>query len=438
MNRTKQNGTVYREYPVQRRISTGPILIRGARQLLTLRGSKVPRRGDELKELGIIPDGALLIRNEVIEEVGPTRRIENLAAARGAIEINAVGRVVMPGFVDSHTHLVFPPPSTTADELEAATRAVRTGTGQRLQLRTQAYLEAMARHGTTTVEAKTGCGLDESAETKLLRVLDALKDAPLFVAPTYLFRLPPPGTVGDDAVRASVDWVVTELLPKIRRRHFAHFADLAWDDDPSRQQFFDRYLDAARSLNFPRKIHADHRSAAGAIAMAVRHLAVAIDHLEHATAAEAALLARTGIMATLLPCSGFCEGGRNAPARALIDAGVAVALGTDFNPEIAPTLSMQTVVALACLRWGLTAAEAITAATINSAHALGRAEKVGTLEAGKVADLAILNCSDYHDLTLNFGMNLVHMTMKRGQFIYKEGTVAPRAAQDFSSSPNWA
>src|ERR1022692_3780461 len=159
-----------------------------------MRGSKVPRRGDELKELGIISDGSLLIKDGVIDQVGPTRRVENLAAARGAVEISAVGRVVMPGFVDSHTHLVFPPPSTPVEEMEAAARAVRAGTGQRLQVRTQAYLEAMARHGTTTVEAKTGCGPDESAETKLLRVLAALKNNPLFVVPTFLFRLPRSGS----------------------------------------------------------------------------------------------------------------------------------------------------------------------------------------------------------------------------------------------------
>jgi imidazolonepropionase len=402
-----------------------------------MRGSKVPRRGGELKELGIISDGSLLIRDGVIEEVGPTRRVENLAAARGAVEISAVGRVVMPGFVDSHTHLVFPPPSASDADLDGAARAVRAATGQRLQIRTQAYLEAMARHGTTTVEAKTGCGPDESAETKLLRVLAALKNDPLHVMPTFLFRLPQPDLTGEDGVEAAVGWVLTELLPKIHRRRFARFADLAWDSDPSRQDFFTQYLDAARKLGLPCRIHVEQDNPAEAIAMAIRHSAVAIDHLEHATTADAALLAGTGTMVTLLPCTSFCNGGRNAPARAFIDAGVPIVLATDFNPRHTPTPSMQTVVALACLRLGMTPAEAISAATINGAYALGRADRVGSLELGKEADVLILNASDYRDLTQNFGMNLVHMTMKRGEFIYKEGEVAPRAAQEFSLTPAW-
>jgi imidazolonepropionase len=402
-----------------------------------MRGSKVPRRGGELKDLGLIPDGSLLIKDGVIEEVGPTRRVENLASARGAVEISAVGRVVMPGFVDSHTHLMFPPPGMSGEETECAARAVRGATGQRLQLRTQAYLEAMARHGTTTVEAKTGCGPDESAETKLLRVLAALKNDPLYVVPTFLFRVPQPGLRGEPGVRALVDWVLTEFLPKIHRRRFAHFADLAWDADPSRREFFVQYLEVARKLGFPCKIHAENVDPSEAIAMAIRHFAVTIDHLDQATTADVELLAGTGTLVTLLPCTSFCNGGRSAPARAFIEAGVGVALATDFNPQHTQTLSMQTVVALACHRLGMTPEEAISASTINGAYALGRAGRVGSLELGKVADLVILNTPDYRDLAQNFGMNLVHMTMRRGQVIYKEGDVAPRAARDFALTPAW-
>ena len=169
--------------------------------------------------------------------------------------------------------------------------------------------------------------------------------------------------------------------------------------------------------------------------MAIRHFAVSIDHLEHATPADAALLAGTCTLATLLPCMSFRNGGRNAPARAFIDAGVAVALATNFNPHHTPTLNMQTVVALATMRLGMTPEEAISAATINGAHALGRAERVGSLEPGKAADLVILNINDYRDLSHNLGVNLVHLTMKRGEFIYKEGDVAPRAPKDFSLTP---
>src|SRR5271157_662718 len=210
---------------------TGTILIRGARQLLTLRGPHGTRRGADLNELGIIPDGALLIRDGVIEEVGPSRRVENLAGARDAVEINAAGRVVMPGFVDSHTHLVFPPPGNTDAELESAVRVVRTGTAKRLTARTRSYLQSMARHGTTTVEAKTGCGPDDHAELKLLRVLGTLQHDPVDVVATLLLRLP--GDVPDRgrSAAAVTEWYVRELLPRIRQRRLAHFVDVAWDED---------------------------------------------------------------------------------------------------------------------------------------------------------------------------------------------------------------
>ena len=155
-----------------------------------MRGPKGPRRGLALDELSTISDGALLVRDGVVLEVGPTRRVENLALARDAVEINAAGRVVMPGFVDSHTHLAFPLLGSGADDHDAAARAVRTNTGQRLETKVRAYLEAMARHGTTTVEVKTGCGPDESAESKMLRVLSVFKQDPVEVLPSFLFRLP--------------------------------------------------------------------------------------------------------------------------------------------------------------------------------------------------------------------------------------------------------
>ena len=391
-----------------------------------MRGSAVPRRGAELHDLNIISDGSLLIKDGVIIEVGTTRRVENLAAARTAVEVSAVGKVVIPGFVDSHTHLMFPPPGIPQQDLHTATRNVRTGTGQRLQTRTQSFVAAMARHGTTTVEAKTGCGLDESAETKLMWVMAALKDDPLHMVPTYLFRLDP--SAGNEENEAFLRWVTDELLPKLNRRRFARFADLAWSEDPQHETIFLRYLEAARKLGFRSKIHAEKCGTSGAITMAIRQFAVAADHLEHATQEDAALLANTGTIATLMPCPAFCNDGRHAPARAFIDAGVAVALATDFNPSYSPTVSMQTVVALACLRMQMTPAEALSAATINAACALGRAKKVGSLEVGKDADLVILNGPDYRDLTHNFGVNLVHQTMKRGEFIYKEGEVAPRTS----------
>ena len=405
------------------------ILIRGARQLLTARGDLAPRAGPSLNELNVIQDGAVLIQDGILVEVGPSRRVENLTEARNAIEINAAGRVVMPGFVDAHTHLAFPPAGIHTSDLAAAARAVHTATGQRLTTRTRAFLEAMTRHGTTTVEAKTGCGLDLGAETKLLRVLHGLLKEPLDLIPSFLFRLPGDGNPGS---WHDTEWVVAELLPRIRRRGVARFADLAWDSNPALLPCFDLYLETARQLGFERKIHADGANPAAAIALGALHHVVSIDHLEYATAEDARQLAEAGIMATLLPSACFDGDGREAPARALIDAGVPVALGTNFNPHYTPALNMQTVVALACGRLGMTVEEAISAATVNGAHALGCADRTGSLEPGKNADLLVLNAGHYRDLQHSLGTNLVHLTMKRGMFIYKEGEVAPLTADDLA------
>lgn len=331
----------------------------------------------------------------------------------------------MPGFVDAHTHLAFPPAGIRSGDTASIVRALHAATGQRLELRTRACLDAMARHGTTTVEVKTGCGLDEGAETKLLRMLSALRGKPLDLVPSFLFRLPP-GLNG--GALPATEWLITELLPKLRRRGVTNFADLAWDSDPDLLPCFDRYLRTARELGFECKIHADGCSPAGAIELAVRHQVVSVDHLEETTAVQARHLGDAGIMTTLLPTSG-CDD-RKAPARELIDAGVAVALGSNFNSNFNPTLNMQTVIALGCCRLGMSIEESISAATINGAHALRCVATVGSLEPGKAADLVILNAEQYQDLEYSIGTNLVHQTMKSGKFIYKEGDVAPQSADE--------
>jgi imidazolonepropionase len=356
--------------------------------------------------------------------------VENLAAARGAFEINAAGRVVMPGFVDSHTHLVFPPPGHADSDLANDVRIVRTSTAKRLIARTRCHLHSMARHGTTTVEAKTGCGPDDRAEIKLLRVLAALKRDPVDVVPTLMLRMPSRYLASARCAENVIEWYCQEFLPKVRQRKLTHFADIAWDADPGMRRHFARYLQVARGLGFACKIHADQERSADAIAMAVEHFALSVDHLDGAARGEVSLMAGSNTMATLLPYPSFQRRSAGAPARALIDAGVPVALASDFNPQHTPNFNMQTVVALACLQMELTPAEAISAATINGAHALGCADRVGTLECGKAADLLILNISDYREMVQHFGTNLVHLTMKRGKCIYKEGEVAPHLAGD--------
>ncbi|MBI4873898.1 MAG: amidohydrolase family protein [Acidobacteria bacterium] len=343
------------------------LLVRGARQLVTLRGSSGPRRGSALRELSIVADGAVLISDGVIMDVGATRRVENLAAARQAREIDASGRVVLPGLVDCCAHLVAGP--------------------LRLEHEARRVLAAMVRHGTTTVEARDG-------ELKPLRVATRLNGSPLDVVRTFL------------ATRFEED-----PLSKVHRRKLAEFVDVSCGDGAF------LHLEQARRLGFELRVR-------GSAALAVESGAVSVSGIDGAPPAEVERLAHSNTIAVLTPGTAFHGGGPRSPARAWLDQGVALAIATGYHPAQCPSPSLPMAVALACAELRLTPAEAIAAATINAAHALGCAARRGSLEYFKDGDLILLNAGDYRELPLRFGCNLVHMTVKRGAIIYREGTVA--------------
>jgi imidazolonepropionase len=418
-----------------------PILLRGARQLLTLQGSAGARRGPALSELGLMQNASILIADGVIQEVGPGHRVENLKKARGAEEIDVSGRVVMPGFVDSHTHLVCGPPrlsdyemrlgGANYQEIAAAgggilwtMRSVRSTPIRGLELQARKAIDSFVRHGTTTIEAKSGYGLDSPAEIKCLRIVDRLSSAPVEIVPTYLGAHVTPPEFADNA-DGYIDWMCSEMLPEVSRRGMARFADVYCERGAFTVEQSRRYLQAAARLGFSLKIHADQFTSSGGTRLAVELRATSADHLESIAESDIKQLARSTTVATLLPGSVFHLAlDRYAPARQLIDAGAAIALATDFNPGTSPTMSMPMVIALACTQMRMKPAEAIAASTINAAHALGLADRIGSLQMDKDADLIVLNVSDYREIPYHFGVNPVAMTMKKGKVVYREGDVS--------------
>jgi imidazolonepropionase len=293
----------------------------------------------------------------------------------------------------------------------SSVRAVRRLPASELEAQGGKFLAAMARHGTTTVEAKSGYGLDEAAEMKTLRVLGRMEG----VVPTYLGpHVPPPETAADHYI----SWVCAHMLPAVARKKLARFADIYCDRGAFDLEQARRYLRRAAELGLGLKIHAEQFERTGAALLAVELGAVSADHLEQAGEEEAAALARSDTVAVLLPGSVFHLGLRRyAPARALIDAGAAVALATDFNPGTSPTFNMQMALSLACTEMRMTPAEAISAATVNGAHAVCAAGRVGSLEAGRQADLIVLDLSDYREIPYYFGTNNVRLTMIKGEVI---------------------
>ena len=383
-----------------------------------------------MRSLGVIEDGSVLVVNGVISEVGPTRRVENLAAARSAEEINAAGRVVMPGFVDSHTHLVGAPVKavqqshrrTLVDALASAIQYVRNTPASTLQFSGRRHLELLLRHGTTTVEAKSGYGLSASAELKVLRVLSALDGELASVIPTFFGAHVLPAEFGTPDQYLSM--LGTDVIPKLKDRRLAQFVDVLCDPAGFSMQHARSYLDPAKRLGFGIKIHADQAVRTGGTALAVEFGAASADGLNAIEDQDVEALARSSTVATLLP--GLVHSrmyDRFPPARQLIDAGAAVALGSAFTPWLASTFNMQMVVSLACTHMDMQPEEAISAATINGAHALGRGGQSGSLEHGKDADVLVLDVSDYREIPMHFGCNIVASTMRKGQVVYREGAL---------------
>lgn len=415
---------------------TNTCIIHNASQLLTLTGG--PQRGQHLGELSILTDGAVVIQGDHILAVGGSQTL--LGQFPNASRIDAQGHVVMPGFVDPHTHLVWAGDraaefsmrlqgKTYLEILEAGggilatVQATRRASQEELiaQSRARAYL-AFA-HGTTTAEAKTGYGLTFDSEIKQLQAILALNDAgPLEVIPTFMaaHAVPPEFKGKTDAY---VELICRDMLPPLKKWWHTHRSGdpLPFVDVFCEQGAFDlaqsrRILSIARDLGFPLKIHADEFKNLGGAALAAELGAASADHLVKTSLADIQALGGSETVAVALPGTPF---GLNeqayTPAKSLLEAGALLALATDTNPGTSWCESMQFILALACRKMGLTPAQAIAAATINAAAALQIEGRVGSIEPGKQADLLILAVDDYRHLGYRFGTNLVAYIIKRGR-----------------------
>lgn len=428
-------------------MSSRPLLIAHCRQLLTLRGPQEPRRGRQLAELNLIRDGAVLLHRGRIEAVGSTRSVEGHPLARRAEKINAKNYIVLPGFVDSHTHVVFA--ASRAEEYEqrlagasyeeiarrgggilsTVNKLRRTPAAELLQP-ARRWLAEFAVHGTTTLEAKSGYGLDLRSEVKILETVRRLnREGPLELVPTFLGAHVVPREYRRQPDRY-VQLLVRRMLPTIAARGLAEFCDVFCDRGAFTPEQARLILTAARVCGLEPRLHAEQLARTGGARLAVAMHAASADHLECINRSDIALLAASDTLCTLLPGAVFHLGKTAyAPARALIEAGAAVVLATDFNPGTSPTVSMPMILSLACTQMRMTPAEALTAATFNAAHALRRADRLGSLEPGKQADLCAFELCDYREIPYYFGVNRCRWTVKRGQVIHDAAGLFPRTTR---------
>ena len=409
------------------------LLVRNIGELVTIAGPDAPRVGEQMQQLGIINQAAIAIQNGKIMALGPEREI--VPCWQAAHSIDAGGALVTPGLVDPHTHPVF----AASREQEFAMRVsgasyleiAKAGGGIRNSARKLQHadkltlkrevcrrLDRFLRLGTTTIEAKSGYGLSTASELKSLEILSELTaEHPLDIVSTFLGAHEIPDEYQHDR-EGYIRLLIDEMIPEVARRKLADYCDIFCEEHVFTIEESRRILQAARQAGLKLKLHADELTALGGAELAAELQAVSADHLVAVSDAGIARMSANGVIAVLLPATTFyLASSQYAPARKMIDAGVAVALSTDFNPGSSMTQSLPLVLTLACLYLKMLPCEALVAVTINSACAIGMAEKVGSLQIGKQADLVIWQADNYRYLPYHFGDNLAAIVIKSGNVV---------------------
>jgi imidazolonepropionase len=405
-----------------------------------------------MSELEIVRDGGMLIRDGRIDMVGPSDQIEK--NARSVEIVDAAGRVILPGFVDAHTHLVFA--GDRIDDFERRARGetyeqiakagggiwstvekTRAAGAEELFVQAQKHAEWFLRCGTTTVEAKSGYGLTVKDELKILRVIRRLnEETALEIVPTFLGAHAVPRDVAQAILPASqdsqtglsasryVDLVINEMLPRVAKEKLAEFCDVFCERDYFDVEHSRSVLNAAKKLGLKLRGHVDQLSNSGGAKLMAELGATTADHLEKTDEQGIAALKSASVQPVLLPGSVYTLGSSGYPrARDMIEAGLAVVIASDFNPGSSPTPSMSMILSLACTQMKMSPAEAITASTINAAYSLNRGDKIGSLERGKSANFAIFECEDYRELSYWFGIPQAHSVYVRGKCVSRSGGV---------------
>jgi len=411
------------------------VLVKNCRQLLTLASpARAPRRGEALADLGLVPDGAFAAHLGRIVAVGPLDKVEAaiqpLATCR---EIDAGGAVVMPGFVDSHTHTVFA--DYRLDEYEMRVTGVpyeeiaRQGGGiaksvaDLRKMDERKLLEVSRRRlrrciglGSTTIEIKSGYGLDLENELKQLRVIRRLaEEVPAVVVATFLGAHAVPPEYRDNR-EEYIALVVSEMLPAVVGEGLAEFIDVFSETGVFDTEEAERILRAGQEAGLKVRLHADELDDTGSAELAVKVGAVSADHLTRISDRGIALMADSSVIGVLLPGTSFGLPSLHfAPARRMVERGMAIALASDFNPGSSPSESMPLMMSIACSHMGLKPAEAISAATYNAAFVVDRQDDVGSLEVGKRADFLILDCEDYREVAYRFGIDPVSRVYVAGE-----------------------